>query len=65
MADGRPQDATVVLLVLRLGQAEVEQPAVAVDPVAAEAGEFADRGLGDALAELGRASCRERVCYVV
>ena len=51
MVEARLPRAAVVLLVLGLGQPEVEQPAVGVDPVAAEAVEFADRGLRDALAE--------------
>ena len=54
MADARLRAAAVVLLVLGLGQAEVEQPAVGIDLVAAEAVELVDRGLRDALAEFAR-----------
>jgi hypothetical protein len=51
MAEWRLRVTTVVLLVLSLGQAEVEQPAVGIDPMASEAGELVDRNLRDALAE--------------
>ena len=51
MAEWRLRVATVVLLMLGLGQAEVEQPAVGIDPMASEAGELIDRNLRDALAE--------------
>jgi hypothetical protein len=51
MAEWRMRVATIVLLVLGLGQAEVEQPAVGIDPMASEAGELVDRNLRDALAE--------------
>src|SRR5262249_15190421 len=44
--------AAVVLLVLRLGEAEAEDAAVRIDAVAVEAGELVDRRLGDAPAEV-------------
>src|SRR5260370_22443944 len=52
MAEWRQWVATVVLLVLGLRQAEVEQTAVGINLMAAEAGELVDRSLRDALAEL-------------
>ncbi len=52
MAEARRPVAAVVLLVLGLGQAEAEQPAVGIDLMAAEAGELVDRRLRDAPAEL-------------
>src|SRR5262245_46989929 len=54
MTDCRLSRAAVVLLVLRLGQAEAEQPAVGVDLMSAEIIELGDRALRDALAKLAR-----------
>jgi hypothetical protein len=54
MAEACLQATTVVLLVFRLGQAEVEQAAVGIDLMAAETVELVDRRPGDALAELAR-----------
>jgi len=52
MVEARLPAAAVVLLVLGLGQAEVEQAAVGIDLMAAEAGELLDRGPRDAPAKL-------------
>ena len=57
IAEGHLRVAAVVLLVLGLGQAEAEQPAVGIDLMAAEAGELFDRSLRDTPAEL---ACRLR-----
>jgi hypothetical protein len=52
MAEACLVTTAVVLLVLRLGQAEAEEPAVGIDLMAAEARKLVDRRLRDALAEL-------------
>ena len=51
MAEARLPVAALVLVVLRLGEAEAEDAAVGIDAVAAEAGELVDRRLRDAPAE--------------
>src|ERR1043166_8337299 len=51
MAEARLPVAAVVLVVLRLGEAEAEDAAVGIDAVAAEAGELVDRRLRDAASE--------------
>src|SRR4029079_10648190 len=57
-ADARRPVAALVFLMLRLGQAEVEQPAVGIDLMAAELGELVDGGLRDALADVAGRLCR-------
>src|SRR5262249_51986270 len=51
MAEARLAGAAVVLVMLRFGEAEAEDPPVRIDAMAAEAGELVDCRLGDVLAE--------------